>query len=56
MRLANIQGGGGRHLEKQKYIKTTVLIGRSYSNFVSRTVFTQGGQHKVKNKIDQNPR
>jgi hypothetical protein len=26
MRLAKIQDGGGRHLEKQKYIITAVLL------------------------------
>jgi hypothetical protein len=32
VRLAKIEDGGGRHLDIQIYIITTVFIGRSYSN------------------------
>jgi hypothetical protein len=39
VRLAKIQDGVGRHLEKQNYVITTVFIGRSCSNFVGRTRF-----------------
>jgi hypothetical protein len=53
---AKIHNGSGHHLEKQKYIITIAFIGRLYSNFVTRTVFTQGVQHKVVNEIGQNPR
>jgi hypothetical protein len=55
MRLANIQDGGSRQLEKQNYMITTIFIGRSGSSFVSRTAFTQGVQLKEKSKIGKNP-
>jgi hypothetical protein len=51
--IGQVQHGGHRHLKEQKYIINTIFIGRSYSNLVIRTVFTQREQSELKNEVGQ---
>jgi hypothetical protein len=56
VRLIEIQDGSGCHIEKQKYFLTTVFIGPSCSDFVSKTAFTQEVQPNEESETGENPR